>query len=370
MTSSFDPPSVEAAVSAAVQGETPSEAAEAAATYGRALLPVIERHLLQDLPFDTVERLERLVKLVVRSACATPPSGAEARDLALFQQRVGLLLKYKPYTIKASHPFGYSIFLHNPGEGFSFQQHLTHKVELFHILEVQPGGYIFVCDCAEWTRFYEREGFARWLLGEPNPACDRYRFYPKVGDVVSIDRLRMVHTVIGCTLEEFATTSTDMVDRLHDQNRRDSIPAKFCRTYARDRLRSLRAPRMSRRVHLTAAGFETQPIPASGMQGGHRVVLEDRFLTAARYVIAPGQSTETEYAGGDAVALYVLEGAGTLAILAPDELASPPPEIPVAAGDALLVTSGMHFRMAAQADSALVLSLHRAPYQTLLPVEG
>jgi hypothetical protein len=370
MTSSFDPLRVRAAVLAAIQGETPSEAVETAATYGIALLPDLEQYLLQDLPFDTVERLERLVKLVVRSACATPRSGAEARDLALFQQRVGLLLKYKPYTIKASHPLGYSIFLHNPGEGFSFQQHLMHKMELFHILEVQPGGYIFVCDCADWTRFYEREDFARWLLGEPNPACDRYRFYPKVGDVVSIDRLRMVHTVIGCTLEEFATTSTDMVDRLHDQNRRDSVPARFCRTYARDRLRALRAPRMSRRVRLTAAGFETQPIPAVAMQGGHKVVLEDRFLTAARYVIEPGQSTETEYAADDAVALYVLEGAGTLAILAPDELASSPPAIPIAGGDALVVTSGMYFRMTARRDGPLVLSLQRAPFETLLPTEG
>ena len=62
---------------------------------GTALLPLLEQHLARDLPFDALERLERVLKLVVRDVCAASPSGPAARDLARFQQRVGLLFKDK-----------------------------------------------------------------------------------------------------------------------------------------------------------------------------------------------------------------------------------------------------------------------------------
>ena len=41
---------------------------------------------------------------------------------------------------------------------------------------------------------------------------------PAPGDVMVIDDLGVVHAVIGCVLEEYATTSNDAVLRLHDQN--------------------------------------------------------------------------------------------------------------------------------------------------------
>ena len=228
--------------------------------------------------------------------------------------------------MKAAHPLGYSIFLQNPGQGFSFQRHVTHKVEVFHVLEVHPGGYVFLCDYADWLRFYKRDEFSRWFDGEPNPAIERYRFYPQPGDVISIDRLNVVHTVVGCTIEEFATTSTDMVDRLHDQNPRDRIPAHFTRQYAQGRLRTLRAPGATgRQVLLTAGGFEARPLHASSVPGGQRLVLEDRFLTAARCFVGPGETSAFEDTDGDAVALYVFEGTGSLEIVAPDESSSPPP---------------------------------------------
>ena len=40
-------------------------------------------------------------------------------------------MKYKSYAVKAATPLGYSIFLQNQGQGFSFQQHLVHKLEGF-----------------------------------------------------------------------------------------------------------------------------------------------------------------------------------------------------------------------------------------------
>ena len=55
---------------------------------------------------------------------------------------------------------------------------------------------------------------------------------PKPGDVIVIDRLNVVHAVLGCVLAEFATVSTDMVDRLHDQNAGRPTPAEFTRAFS------------------------------------------------------------------------------------------------------------------------------------------
>ena len=181
-------------------------------------LPVLVEFLHQDLPIARTERLEALVKLVLREALNGPNSGEEARSIARFQKELGFVLKYKSYAIKASAPLGYSIFLQKDGEGFSFQRHVEHKLEVFHILSVKPGGYVFLCDFEDWKRAYTKDSFERWLAGENNPAYDRYKFVPAAGDVFVISTLGIVHTVVGCVLEEFATVSTDMVDRLHDQN--------------------------------------------------------------------------------------------------------------------------------------------------------
>ena len=79
----------------------------------------------------------------------------DARKLASLMKDIGLFFKYKPYAVKASHPLGYSIFLQRPLEGFSFQNHLEHKTEVFHILEVMPGGFVFLCKYEDWQKHYE-----------------------------------------------------------------------------------------------------------------------------------------------------------------------------------------------------------------------
>ncbi len=108
--------------------------------------------LRADSPIAVLEQFERQLKEVLARELAAPPDGARIRALASFQQDLGFLLKYKSYAVKAASPLGYSVFLQRPGEGFSFQQHVTHKTEIFYILDVLPGGYVFLCDFADWQR--------------------------------------------------------------------------------------------------------------------------------------------------------------------------------------------------------------------------
>src|ERR1700686_112089 len=158
-------------------GSRPGDRAlrERLAAHGLDLLPALEDYLTRDLPLAVLEGYEEVLKAVLRPALAGEVSGGDARVIASFQQRVGPLLKYKSYAVKASSPLGYSISLQNPGEGFSFQRHVTHKTEVFHILEVSAGGFVFLCTIEEWARCYEPERFAAWLAGErPDAAYDRF----------------------------------------------------------------------------------------------------------------------------------------------------------------------------------------------------
>src|SRR6266513_2102867 len=97
-----------------------------------------------DSPIAVLEHSERELKQILARELAAPMDGARMRALATFQQALGFLLKYKSYAVKAASPLGYSVFLQRPGEGFSFQQHVTHKTEIFLILDVPPGGYVFL----------------------------------------------------------------------------------------------------------------------------------------------------------------------------------------------------------------------------------
>jgi len=94
-------------------------------------LNIIADYLLQDLPIETIERFERLFKDILKGIFTRAYSSDTAREVLLIQKRLGFLLKYKSYAIKAANPLGYSIFLQNQGQGFSFQQHIAHKTEVF-----------------------------------------------------------------------------------------------------------------------------------------------------------------------------------------------------------------------------------------------
>jgi len=331
--------------------------AERVVERGLQSLTALGEFLHRDLPIEQTERLEALLKAILRTAMRRPMSGTDARRIAQFQKDLGFILKYKSYAIKAATPVGYSIFLQNEREGFSFQRHVEHKLEVFHILSVQPGGYIFLCDFDDWKRIYERASFERWFNGEPNPAYERYRFVPEPGDVFIISELGVVHTVIGCVLEEFATVSTDMVDRLHDQNIGKKIPASFDRAHADPVLRAIEPPSHNRLVTgLGEKSFEN--IYATRVQGGERKLLCDSFVTAARYTVEPGKETALVHDETRTVLLRMNGGGGTIVIADSSECAKTPPRLPFERGDLFLIAPGIRYAVRNEGTSYAAYSEH------------
>jgi mannose-6-phosphate isomerase-like protein (cupin superfamily) len=338
------------------------------AAQGLALLPALEEHLTSDLPIAALEGYEAVLKAVLRQEMARQVSGPAARAIAEMQRRVGPLLKYKSYAVKASSPLGYSIFLQEPGQGFSFQRHLTHKTEVFHILDAQAGGFVFLCSHEEWAQCYERARFAAWLAGErDDPDYERFRIPARLGDVFVLDQLGIVHTVVGCVLEEFATVSTDMVDRLHAQNEGRAIPPSFTQAAVRARLRGLRTPPESRLVRPGAGGAgnpdndpRREVLPAERVHGGRRTVLIDGFVAAALHEVDPGAESEMGDDAGRATSLYVRQGGGSIRIgTAAEVAAGEAPPMRLAAGDLLTIPPGIRWVVANEGGSPLELVEHR-----------
>ena len=316
-----------------------------------------------DSPIAVLEQSERRLKEVLQQELAAPLDGPRIRALASFQQDLGFLLKYKSYAVKAASPLGYSVFLQRPGEGFSFQQHVTHKTELFYILDVLPGGYVFLCDFADWQLIYARESFLAWQNGAPDARYERFRFVPKPGDVIVIDKLNVVHSVVGCTLAEFATVSTDMVDRLHDQNEGLPIPSEFTRAFAERRLRSLAWPETSHRVTLESSGWSRTEIRSHAIRGGQKTTLgDDELFSASLIRIQPGGQTEVVSSPDRAISVHVSGGSGHLLLGTADEMHSPaPPRLAARAGDLFLIAPHAHYAFLNDGDTTLVVAEHRIP---------
>lgn len=319
--------------------------------------------LRADSPIAVLEASERQLKHILQRELSQPLDGDRMRSLARFQQDLGFLLKYKSYAVKAASPLGYSVFLQRPGEGFSFQQHTTHKTEIFFILDVLPGGFVFLCDFDDWTRIYDRASFLAWMNGVPDERYERFRFVPQPGDVIVIDRLSVVHSVVGCVLAEFATVSTDMVDRLHDQNEGRQIPGEFTRPFSEARIRGLTWPQTSRRVAFGTAGWSRADIPARPVRGGHQTVFgnDDRF-SASAFRIAAGAQSDTFTAPTRATSLHVVGGSGKLRLGTADELQRPsPPALVAAAGDLFLIAPAAHYAIVNDGREPLVVARHEIP---------
>jgi hypothetical protein len=325
---------------------------------GLDVLPLLSEHLSKDLPIETLERFETILKYVLRTILARNVSGEMARTVAKFQKEIGLLCKYKSYAIKCASPLGYSIFLQNEGEGFSFQRHISHKTEVFHIVDVKPGGYVFICDYKDWEQCYDRESFSAWLAGESNEQYDRFRYHPQPGDVFTINELGVVHTVVGCVLEEFATVSTDMVDRLHDQNAGAVIPSHFNRAFVKEQLTGLTLPAASRHVENSALeGLRIEEIPAQDIIGGTMTPLARTAIIASRYAVDRGQATELFVDQQHAASIFVSGGSGSVIIADSSEASSAtPPSIPVVAGDLLMIPASIHYGFVNDGPSSLVVS--------------
>ena len=310
-----------------------------------------------------LEASERELKQILQRELAQPLDGDRIRSLASFQQDLGFLLKYKSYAVKAASPLGYSVFLQRPGEGFSFQQHVTHKTEIFYILDVLPGGFVFLCDFEDWKRIYDRDSFLAWMNGAPDDRYERFRFVPQPGDVIVIDKLSVVHSVVGCVLAEFATVSTDMVDRLHDQNEGRSIPPEFTRAFSEARIRALSWPETSRRVRFEQSGWSRADIRSQPMKGGQQTVFgnDDRF-SASIFRINAGARTDTATVADRATSLHVACGSGRLLLGTAEELRrASPPALQAKAGDLFLVAPGACYALVNDDRQPLVVARHEIP---------
>jgi hypothetical protein len=327
-----------------------------------AALAALVEQLRTDSPIGVLEGAERQLKSILRRELAASPGGAAMRELASLQQRLGFLLKYKSYAVKAASPLGYSVFLQQPGEGFSFQQHVVHKTEMFYFLDVLPGGFVFLCDFSEWQRIYDRDGFLAWLDGKPDGRYERWRFVPQPGDVIVIDRLNVVHSVIGCTLAEFATVSTDMVDRLHDQNEKRRVPAEFTRTLTEERLRGLAWPGASHRVTTDTAGYSRRVIPSERVTGGVRTVLDEGVVSASTYRIDPGAASGISVDPVRATSLHVVHGSGRLVLGDASEVARlSPPTLAARAGNLFFIAPGGSYGFVNDGGEPLTVAEHRIP---------
>lgn len=328
-------------------------------------LPALARALTRELPIREIENYESVLKALLRDLFSKGVSGEDARRIAQFQKNIGFTRKYKSYAVKAASPLGYSIFFQRPGEGFSFQRHVTHKTEVFHILNPLPGGYVFLCSHDDWAAVYEPESFEHWMNGAADARYERFRIYPRPGDVFVIDRLNVVHTVIGCVLEEFATVSTDMVDRLHDQNEGCGVPPEFSREFVEKQLFKIEAPASRRVIDIAtqaAAALEPEPRP-----GGRVTRLACNDMRIAWHEIDPGAETQSQTDISSAASLYVTSGSGRLALGEPAELQTPdPPAISIGAGDLLIVPPGIAYALINGAGEKLMVSEHRLPYKIAL----
>src|SRR5437870_10221123 len=97
-----------------IEGAGDREAAAVVRRAGLDVLPLLEPLLTATRAIDALERVESVWKLALLGLFERDVPGSVARDVARFQQRVGFLLKYKSYAIKAASPIGYSLFVPDP----------------------------------------------------------------------------------------------------------------------------------------------------------------------------------------------------------------------------------------------------------------
>ena len=177
-----------------------------------------------------------------------------------------------------------------------------------------------------------------------------------------IDRLRTVHTVVGCVLEEFATVSTDMVNRLHDQNAGREVPPHFNREWAREQFEALAPPDARREVLFGDKGAGENPLAPEPVQGGAATRLTCGAIGITWYDVEPIARTDLFRSGEDAVSLYVTSGSGALVLCdASEARAARPPALPARQGDLFLVAPGARYGLVADQGQPMAVSEHKLP---------
>lgn len=315
-------------------------------------LPLAADYLVRPGQQEVVERYEQVFKTCLKAMFERGLSSADARFVAEVTQRVGFVSKFKPYGIKCATVLGYSVFFLKPGMGFSFQRHRTRKTELFHMLDILDRGQIYLSSSEAWDAVYEKEAFNAWLSGKADARYQAWSRRPEPGEVYLVTSLDTVHTVLGCVLEEFATVSTDMVDRLHDQNPRGECPVVPQETV------NAWLAKLPRPLPSTCwSSLQEKPLPLEAERGDGtlRVVLADagEFL-AERYEIAEGRRLIIPGDAERARSLFWLGGDGLVTLAAQEEAAAEP--LPVKAGEVIITGPGVTATITAQ--SALSISAH------------
>ncbi len=362
-------PDLQDLLRAAKLGQAERDLGATVVSLGFGALPALLEAMRAEGTIDEVERLEDLLKASLGSLFERGISASEAIELARLHAGLGFTIKLKSYAIKATTPLGYSVFLQEPGRGFSFQRHLEHKVELFHILAAPPGSLVFVSDFADWERAYDPATFDEWLRGErPSEALDRRSFRPRTGDVVQIAQTGIVHTVLGCTLQEFATVSTDMVERLHDQNSGAAVPHHYSREYAEARLRALHIGFARREEVADGNGFHSRELEPVWKNGVGELRLGGGGFEATQRALAPGTEVEVALDASESAVLHV--SAGNLELGLDGERGAGDP-LRLEPGDVTICAPGFRWRLRSVGDVAAFVSEQRIPWHlALVPSSG
>jgi len=295
-------------------------------------------------PIGQVEDVELLAKLLWDDVLRGISSDPELIRLAIsFFHELGFLCKYKSYGVKVASPFGYSLFVLEDGKGFSFQLHASRKLEAFHILETAESSFVYLSSEAEWHESGELKAreWAESRRLQPESAC-AYR--PSAGDVIEVGQTKLVHTVVGCVLEEFATCSTDTVVRLFDQNAGQAVRLPRAHLDIADILRRTAwLPR--RKLSRVERGWS-----AVGFQPDDPLIDVQGELTARR-ILLPGRGDDLSFAplSGRLVVIVPLNKA--IAVAAADASWT------VAPGKTVVIPESVSFGIRA-ADSDSLFALH------------
>jgi len=274
-----------------------------------AILPI-------DRPIAEIERLESLYKKLI-SHIAQLNDLELAHLVAITQKKIGFILKYKSYGIKASTPLGFSIFFLEPSEGFSFQRHIDTKTEVFHFIKTKPGkSFAFLCNYPEWKADYRPDTFLEWLDGGNVALFDRFCHKPDPGDILRISAVGLVHSVLGCVMEEYANVSTDMVDRLYDQNMGKLIPQKFNRKYFLDQLTDIQYPKENRLVSRSDGGFISQLLEQSYVNGITVLPISEAETYSAKRISIPPKGSWQFTTDRRFMSAFVSDGSAQCELLA------------------------------------------------------
>jgi len=171
---------------------------------------------------------------------------------------------------------------------------------------------------------------------------------PSPGDVFVVNDLNIVHTVIGCVLEEFANVSADMVDRLYDQNlaNREQIPQKFTNEYAKERLMELEYTPPKRLVDFRK-DWEAEPLKKEDVQGVIKTIIVDSDnFSSLSYTFPPNHTSEQMTDLNRHISLYVWKGEGEIKIGDHSEWKSgTPPSIHISKGDLLFIPANQLYKI-------------------------